>query len=97
MSHLQARLKERNIKISDSFLYLLAFSAQEDTAFVIKYLDCHMGSTEKDYYNRKESNGDMVVLIVRGNHPVTIMYRRKNQDDTKEGLRVGKYLDLIKG
>ena len=71
MSHLQERLKERDIKIGDSFLYLLAFSAQKDTAFVIKYLDCHKGSTEKDYYSRKESNGDMVVLIVRGNKPIT--------------------------
>ena len=95
MSHLQERLKERDIKIGDSFLYLLAFSAQEDTAFVIKYLNCHMGSTEEDYYSRKESNGDMVVLIVRGNKPITIMYRRKNQDNTKEGLRVEKYLNLI--
>jgi hypothetical protein len=97
MSHLQARLQERNIEIDDSFLYLLAFSAQEDIAFVIKYLDCHKGSAEENYYARTESNGDMVVLVVRENKPITIMYRRKNQDNTRKGLRVGKFINLVSG
>ena len=95
MAHLQERLSERNIEIGDSFLYLLAFSANEDTAFVIKNLDCHKGSNEKDYYSRKESNGDMLVLIVRNNHPCTIMYRRKNQNNTPEGLRVERFINLV--
>ena len=94
MSHLQERLQERNIEIGDSFLYLLAFVAEKDTAYIIKNLDCHKGTTEKNYYDRKESNGDMVVLIVRKNNPVTIMYRRKNQNNTPEGLRVESLIDL---
>ena len=94
MSHLQARLQERNIEIGDSFLYLLAFVAEKDTAYIIKNLDCHKGTTEKNYHDRKESNGDMVVLIVRGNNPITIMYRRKNQNNTPEGLRVESLVNL---
>jgi hypothetical protein len=73
---------------------LLAYIADCDTAYIIKNLESHIGSMDADCYARKESNGDMVVLIVRTNNPVTIMYRRKNQNNTPDGLRVEKLVDL---
>ena len=95
MKHIEDRLKERNVQIPTKCILCIAKSSEIDTAFLLRKLPKHVGSREKDHYQRKESNGDMVILIVRGNYPCTIMYRRSNQNNTCSGLRVDKYLTFI--
>jgi len=72
----------------------IAESAKTDSAVLIAILDSHVGAVDSDYYQRKESNGNLVFLIIRDNKPITIMYRRDNQPKTESALRVNAIIDL---
>ena len=93
MNHLQQRLAERQLDISLSYLNSIAGSCDCDTAIVIKRLDEIKNDSKLGYYDRKESNGDLVILIVRNRRANTIMYRRSNQPLTAEAMRVNQVLD----
>lgn len=94
MNHLQQRLAERNMVIDTSKLYAIASGCNEDSAVIIQRLENHAGDNVNSYYDRKESNGDLVILIVRNRIPYTIMYRRSNQKNTPDAMRVKKIVDL---
>jgi len=94
MTHTQQRLIERGINIPDSELYTIAKNCTCDSAVILAKLSEHKGDNASGYYQRQESNGDLIILIVRNNKPVTIMYRRSNQTNTTSQLRVNNIIDL---
>lgn len=94
MTHTQQRLIERGIKIPDSELNKIALSCNVDSAVILAKLDTHKGDNSNGYYQRQESNGDLIVLIVRNSRPITIMYRRSNQPQTAQALKVSNVIDL---
>jgi hypothetical protein len=89
--HITDRLAERNITIDCDKLAILA--AKVDNAAIILLKQEHKGQ-EGAYRTRNESNGDLVVMIIRNHYPVTIMYRRSNQPATCDALRVNQVIDL---
>lgn len=94
MTHVQSRLAERNINISDEVLCKIAkYFGNTPTAVLLARLDSHIGQ-EGAYRSREESNGDLVVLIVRDSKPITIMYRRSNQPLTPDALHVRQVVEL---
>lgn len=94
MNHLQTRLAERKINISMSELYEKASRCDVDTAIVIKKLDAIQNDSNKSFFSRQESNGDLVILIVRNQKPYTIMYRRSEQNMSPLSMRVKEVLYL---
>ena len=95
MTHLQQRLSERNIAIPDSTLEKIAAHFGDiTTAVLLARLGEHKGC-EGAYRSREESNGDLVVLIVRDAKPITIMYRRSNQPLTPDALHVRQVVELV--
>ena len=94
MTHTQQRLIERGINIPDSELNKIALSCNVDSAVILAKLDSHKGDNVNGYYRRQESNGDLIVLIVRSSRPITIMYRRSNQPSTPQALKVCNVIDL---
>ncbi len=96
MIHIPDRLKEREINYPQDEILKIAKSCYCDTAIILQKLNESMGETNKDYKERKKSNGDLVILIVRGKNPVTIMFRRSTQNNTPEQLKVDKIIDLTK-
>lgn len=92
MTHIEQRLQERHIAIDYSKLCQIARSAGKDAAVLlgtVPYTD-----TGTDYHSRQESNGELVVMIVRNGEPKTVMFRRENQPFTAEALRVEKVYTL---
>lgn len=93
--HIRERLQERNIQISENTCKSLAEKCNCDTALIL----CHFSEIKNDsnlsYYERKESNGDLLILICRNGNPVTIMFRRSNQcGNFEKALRVKKVEDI---
>lgn len=93
MTHLEERLLERNIHIRQAELERIASQYRTASAIILAK-GTHQGDDEHTYYNRKESNGDMVVMIVRNRQPKTIMFRRSSQTNKPEQLRVNQIIDL---
>lgn len=87
LPHVQAKLKERGLNYSE--LFLLAVAKNDcgkniDTAVILDKLEKPIPYTDDCL-----SNGNLVILIVRNNFPVTIMFRRSwNQPLTPEALDV---------
>jgi hypothetical protein len=52
-----------------------------------------LDASKADYRNRKLSNGDRIIAIVRQGHVITSMFRRSDQPLTRYALRVDKILD----
>lgn len=90
MVHITQRLQERGINISPRDIVDIARSCQCDTAVIL--CQCEEKRVDHGYIG---SNGDLVILIVRQCHPVTIMFRRSNQPLTPEALRVGQIIDKV--
>lgn len=95
MNHIQQRLAERDIAIELWKLNKIASSFSVSTAVVLARLDEHMGCKDGAYRTRSESNGDLVVMIVRDAKPITIMYRRSNQPLVPDALHVKQVVELI--
>jgi len=90
--HITERLAERNISIDiDKLCAITAY--YENAAIILMKQAQHQGQ-EGAYRTRTESNGDLVVLIVRNHYPVTVMYRRSNQPATAEAMRVNQVVNL---
>lgn len=86
LPHVQKKLKERGLNYSEIFLRAVAQKdcGCVDTAVILDKLEKPIPFTD-DF----SSNGDLVILIVRNNFPVTIMLRRSwNQPLTPEALDV---------
>lgn len=85
MKHIRVRNEEREISISEKDIKRIANNCPVDTAIFL-------GKTENGFRNWQqsydESNGELVVLIVRDRKPVTVMYRRIEQPFTSRALRV---------
>lgn len=92
MTHCQQRLAERNLEIAEEALWKIARFVG-NAAVLLARLDNHVGQ-EGAYRGREESNGDLVVLIVRDSKPVTIMYRRSDQPFTTEAMRVNQVYEI---
>ena len=94
MSHVCERLHERGINIHPFTVDSIAESCKVDSAIVLFKLKNSVNNHGRIAYNeRKESNGNIIVLIVRDNKPVTIMFRRENQPLTCESLHVNIVID----
>lgn len=91
MKHIVDRLNERNIQITPN--QIVDIAQKYISAAIILQKSSHVGQ-EGAYRTRTESNGDLVVLIVRNRYPVTIMYRRSNQPATPEALHVMQVVDI---
>lgn len=87
LPHVQKKLEERGLKYSEIFLRAVAKDCQVDTAVVLDIL-----AKPVPYKNDTESNGNMVIMIVRNQFPVTIMFRRSNQPLTPKSLDVREIL-----
>ena len=96
MTHTEERLQDRNIRLTPSqimgYVYEYGDLAQH-VAVIIGRVD-FQGDSSVAYRNRHESNGDLIVLIIRKGQDKTIMFRRSNQNNTPEGLRVNRLVDL---
>lgn len=89
--HITNRLAERDIHIDVEKISYIASRVECGAVILLKQE--HKGQ-EGAYRTRTESNGDLVVLIVRHHYPVTIMYRRSNQPATAEAMNVDYVIDL---
>lgn len=92
LPHVQEKLKERGLNYSELFLRAVALNdcGDVDTAVVLDKLDIPI-----PYKSDTESNGDLVILIVRNHFPVTIMLRRSwNQPLTPKALDVREIIWL---
>ena len=90
--HLESRLAERGLKYSELYLRAVALECSEKSTAVC----LAKTGVEKMYLgDREESNGDLVILVVRNKIPTTIMFRRSNQPFTPKALNVEcvKYLE----
>lgn len=92
MTHIEQRLQERDIHISKSVLVGLCYEYENAAIIIAK--QSHYGESSVNYCERQESNGDMVVLIIRNHKPITIMYRRSSQTNTAQQLRVNQLVDI---
>lgn len=92
MTHIEQRLQERGIYISNAVITGLCY--EYDNAAIILQRVQHYGQNDGNYCERQESNGDLIVLIIRDNRPVTIMYRRSSQTNTAQQLRVNQVIDI---
>lgn len=101
-NHCSKRLKERNLILPVSLLNRISERCQKDTAVLLLQFDEIKNDSDLNYHKRFESNGDLVFVIVRYNpiikkfRPVTIMYRRSNQQNTCEKLHVAEIVDIHK-
>lgn len=95
MSHLQQRLSERKINYPTSKLFDIAKNCKTDTAVVLLKLDGIQNDSKLSFYDRTESNGDLVILIVRNQRPCTIMYRRSNQKMTPDSMKVNNVISYL--
>lgn len=91
--HICQRLHERNIDMSPLELANIASICPVSTAVVLDKSE-HKGTNSGDYYSRKDSNGDLTVLIVRNRRPITIMFRRSNQPLKCYNLDVDLIIDI---
>lgn len=92
--HIVQRLAERNISIEPWKLDKIAqYFGSIPTAVILTRLEAHTGQ-EGAYRTREESNGDLVVLIVRDAKPITVMYRRSNQPLTPDSMHVRQVVEL---
>lgn len=90
--HISQRLKERNLNLSEAFiLAVIKESKGKDTAALIKRI-----SDPVFYYGDvPESNGDLVILIIRNNRPVTVFFRRSDQPFEEKALRVEQCISYL--
>ena len=90
--HIIDRLAERNIELAVEKIDYIA--KQCDNAAIILLRQEFKGQADGAYRSRSESNGDLVVMIVRNHFPVTIMFRRSDQPKTAEAMHVQFVIDL---
>ena len=88
MVHLTQRLAERGIDISPSQLGAMARECKSDTAVILTRCQIRLVSD-----GNIGSNGDIIILIVRHQYPITIMFRRSNQPLTAQALKVEQVID----
>jgi hypothetical protein len=93
VERITGRLYENGVRVSESAIIGLCYECDTDTAVILTQVD-HKGDNSTPYYGRMDSNGDLVVLIIRNHNPVTLMFRRSNQTNTPAQLRVNKIIDL---
>lgn len=92
--HIYQRLNERGLSFSMEYLISLAKKCENDTAILLCILDEYRNDSDLDFCQRKESNGNLVILIVRNQDPITIMFRRTEQPFTPEALKVDETMVL---
>ena len=104
-THFLQRLKKRLsdngldfdlVKLEIAKIVKTEFNAGVSYAVLVKDLGEHYGDDCFDYYNRYESNGSCLWIIVRGNKAITFFFRRTNQPSTTEALRVDKIVRIQK-
>ena len=96
MTHTTQRTQERQISLSASQIDGIVYEYGDmdtDLAVIVSKV-AHYGVDTGSYYGRTDSNGDLVVLIIRNHEAKTIMYRRSSQTNTPAQLRVNKIIDL---
>ena len=87
--HINKRLDERGLSINPEILQRMVNRCEGDTALILFKLEkCNKDYPDNNYCSRKESNGDLVVLVVRHKYPITIMYRRRSQDKDLDSMKV---------
>ena len=89
--HVKKRVQDRYLSFHYKNLMDIAKRCEVDTAVILS-IGKHMGQATGNYHDRKESNGDMVILIVRHKKPITIMFRRSDQKPTAKAMRVEKLI-----
>ncbi len=94
MTHIEQRLAERNIQIATTALWDIARKIGFTPTAVLLGKVPVQGSQDCEYRNRTESNGELVILIVRDSRPVTVMFRRDNQPFTAQALKVNQVLTV---
>lgn len=96
MNHTEERLQDRHIGLTPAQVIGYVYEyGKENTDIAVIVAKCEFcGQAEGAYRSRGESNGDMIVLIIRNMQAKTIMYRRSNQNNTPQGLRVSELIDL---
>jgi len=93
MTHYESRTQDRPMTSTLSKAQLAGLCYEYECAAVIINRITAQNDYGK-YRSRHESNGDLVVLIIRDHKAITIMYRRSNQPQTCEALHVSQVIDL---
>jgi uncharacterized protein YfbU (UPF0304 family) len=96
LPHITNRLAERNLHIPEDLIEDLAEQYDKDTAIVILNMGFCVNNSSRDFYERKESNGELVILVVRHHEAITVFFRRKDQPLDAQSLKVNKVVDLSK-
>ncbi len=92
--HIIEQLEKRGIEINVTILGNIANRCDGDVALLLHKFDHIVNDTSTRFCERKESNGDLLYLIVRNRYPVTVMYRRSAQVNTPEMLKVSHIADI---
>ena len=64
------------------------WSPKQSYAVKVKDLGQFFGQSDGDYWDREESNGEVLWVIIRDNCLVTFFFRRHNQPSTAQRLSV---------
>jgi len=96
LPHIIQRLEERKLHIPEELIEDLAEIYVEDTAIVILNMGFCVNHSNKEFYERNESNGELVILVIRHQEPITVFFRRKDQPLDAHSLRVNKVVNLSK-
>jgi len=94
MRHIHDRLRQRGIDINGKAIENLSMRCEGDVALLLHKFDTVANDSCLPFCQRKESNGDLVYLVVRNKYPVTVMFRRSEQTNTIERLRVSHIVDI---
>lgn len=89
MTHIEQRLQERGIQVSPAVIAGLCYEYDNDTAVIME-----RGNSKGGECGTWQSNGDVVILIIRNHQPKTIMFRRSNQPMTAKALDVAQVVTL---
>lgn len=90
--HVRKQMEERGLRYEEKFLLELAEKCKVDTAIILEKLPRAV-----EYQNQYDSNGDLVILIVRNKYPVTVFFRRSwNQEISKSSLSVREIIPFYK-
>jgi hypothetical protein len=92
MMHYMERINERTPDLAPIIERRIVKAATSlptgNHAVYIYRLPEFRGSSDKNYYARRESNGNLVVAIIRKGIVCTVMLRRDNQPATPESMSV---------
>ena len=93
MRRMEARLRKHGIPFDTVRREMQAiiktnWSPNQSYAVKVKDLGQFFGQSDCDYWDREDSNGEVLWVIIRNNNLVTFFFRRHNQPSTPQRFTV---------